>query len=178
MTGLALAYTPTQGISFEEKTPVEEFKFVGNTKLKIQTYRQENSPYYNELFYRAIYSSTVVSLRKIQSLGALNKKCSPNDLLEIFEISEDQLNDSTRFPKEFVGGGNTGREKLWGYFDPRVSEPGHNSIVLSSHDKSSNYRILVHEMAHHWYATFCLERYTKLSSEEFAITVQEEAPWE
>lgn len=178
MTGLALAYTPVEGISFEKITSPETFEFIGDTKLTISTYRPDKSTYYDELFYKAIYSSAVVSLKKVQSLGALNKKCSPDDLVEIYEISESSLNDPSRFPKEFIGGQGNGRGSLWGYFDPRVSESGYDAIVLSPHNESENYRILVHEMAHHWYATFCLDRYTNTTSEEFAVSVEKQATWE
>ena len=178
MTGLALAYEPIEGLTFERLTPVEEFDFVGDTKLTITTYRQQNSFYYDELFYKAIYSSTVVSLKKVQSLGALHKKCAEDDMVEIYEISEKDLNDPARFPKEFIGGQGNGRGSLWGYFDPRISEPGYNAIVLSPHSESENYRILVHEIAHHWYATFCLERYTNITSEDFAVSVERQATWQ
>jgi hypothetical protein len=178
VTGIALAYTPTEGIDFERITSPETFDFIGDTKLTISTYRAKESSYYDELFYKAIYSSTVVSLGKVQSLGVLNKKCSQNDLVEIYEISETSLNDPSRFPKEFIGGQGNGRGSLWGYFDPRISEPGYNSIVLSPHNESENYRILVHEIAHHWYATFCLDRYTNSTSEEFAVAVEQQATWE
>jgi len=177
MVGAALAYEPVDGISFKTIEPVEQFEFIDNTYLKIESYRQENSTYYDELFYKAIYSSTVASLREIQSLGALHDKCTKNDLLQIFEISEAELNNPNRFPSRFIGGRDTGRAPLWGYFDPRIDEPGYNSIVISPHDKSSNYRILVHEVAHHWYSTFCLENYTKLTSEEFATMIQDKAVW-
>lgn len=177
MIGSALAYEPVEGIRFSTKTPVEEFDFYHDIKLKFSISRQENSNYYDELVYRAIYSSSVVSFQKIQSLGALNNRCVNNDLLEIFEVSENQLNDPSRFPREFIGGGQTGKPALWGYFDPRVEESGYNAIVLSPHSEESNYRILVHEVAHHWYSVFCLDSYTKISSEEFANLVQEKATW-
>jgi len=177
MIGSALAYEPVDGISFENVTPIEQFEFIDNTYLKIESYRQQNSPYYDELFYKAIYSSTAVSLREINSLGALNNNCKKNDLLQIYEISEADLNSPERFPSRFIGGRDTGKPPLWGYFDPRVDEPGYNAIVVSPHDQGSNYRILVHEVAHHWYSTFCLEDYTNLTSEEFANMVQGKATW-
>ena len=177
MIGSALAYEPVEGINFSTKTSVEEFHFFHNIKLKFSISRQENSSYYDELIYRAIYTSSVVSFQKIQSLGAIDKRCVDNDLLQIFEISEAELNDPSRFPREFTGGGTTGKAPLWGYFDPRVNEPGYNSIVVSPHSEESNYRIMVHEVAHHWYSTFCLDSYTKITSEEFANLVQEKATW-
>jgi hypothetical protein len=177
MIGSALAYEPVEGIDFSTTTSVEEFEFFHDINLKFSISRQKGSSYSDELVYRAIYSSSLVSFQKIQSLGAINKKCVNNDLLEIFEISESQLNDSTRFPKEFIGGGATGKPSLWGYFDPRIEEPGYNAIVISPHSEESNYRILVHEIAHHWYSTFCLDSYAKTSSEEFANLVQEKATW-
>ena len=177
MTGLALAYEPVRGISFDSKTEPEKWEFYHNIDLEYVIYRQENSSYYDKLIYEAIYASTLASFKSIRSLGAIDKRCGNNDLIEIYEISEDQLNSPARFPLNFIGGGNTGRDPLWGYFDPRINEPGYDAIVLSPHNEASNYRIMVHEMAHHWYSEFCLDRFTKMTSEEFAVSIQEKVKW-
>lgn len=173
MTGLALAYEPVKGISFAAKPERDEWEFFHNINLKYVIYRQENSAYSEMLMYDAIYSSSVASFKSIRSLGAIEKKCGNDDLIEIFEIPEDQLNNPARFPERFVGGGDTGKDPLWGYFDPRINEPGYNAIVLTPHMDASNYRILVHEIAHHWYSEFCLDRFTNMTSEDFAISIQE-----
>jgi len=173
MAGFALAYEPVEGISFPNESEVEEYNFYHNIDLKYKIYRQANSGYYDSLIYDAIYSSTLASFKEIRSLGAIDKKCGKDDFIEIYEISENQLNDSSRFPSQYVGGGNTGRDSLWGYFDPRPAEPGYNAIIITPHADKSNYRVMVHEIAHHWYSEFCLERFTNLDSEEFAVKIQE-----
>jgi len=177
MTGFVAAYEPVRGIDFPQKTTVEEYNFYHDISLRFTVNRQNNTGYNNELLYRAIVVSSAASFKEIQSLGAIEKRCTPNDILEIFEIREDQLNSPNRFPEQFIGTDENGRDPLWGYFDPRMSEPGYNAIVVSPHSPDSNYRVLVHEVAHHWYATFCLERYTSLTSEEFAVEIQKKATW-
>lgn len=177
MAGFALAYEPVEGISFPNESEVEEYNFYHNIDLKYKIYRQANSGYYDSLIYDAIYSSTLASFKEIRSLGAIDKKCGKDDFIEIYEISENQLNDPSRFPSKYIGGGKTGRDPLWGYFDPRANEPGYNAIVITSHNDKSNYRVIVHEIAHHWYSEFCLDRFTKVNTEEFAIAIQEKVRW-
>lgn len=177
MTGFALAYEPVKGINFPNKTEVEEFEFINNIKLKYVIYRQNDTAYFDRLIYDAIYSSTLASFKQIRSLGAIDKKCGKDDLIEIFEVSEDQLNDPARFPEKFTGGGNTGKDPLWGFFDPRINEYGYNAIVVSPHSEKISHRVMAHEVAHHWYSEFCLDRFTKMTSEQFAESIQEKLTW-
>jgi hypothetical protein len=178
MVGMALAYKPVEGIKFPIKSEIEEYTFIDDIKLKFSINRQNLDSYPDEMIYKAIYSSTLVSIREIQSMGAAHKRCSSGELVEIFEISEKELNNPARFPEEFIGNSGRGYNSLWGYYDPRPNEPGLDAIVISPHSGNANYRIIAHEMAHYWYQTFCLERFTKLNSEEFAVSIQNKLIWE
>jgi hypothetical protein len=179
MAGIALAYEPVDGISFPIKSEIEEYIFIDNIKFKFSINRQSMDSYPDELIYKAIYSSTLFSIREIQAMGAQHKRCSSGELVEIFEISEKELNNPSRFPEEFINNPSRGYTSLWGYYDPRPNENALDAIVISSgHMKSSSYRIVAHEIAHYWYQTFCLERFTKLNSEEFATSIQNKLIWE
>lgn len=178
LASLASAYTPVRGIDFPNKTEVDEYHFFHGINFKFQISRQENTEYYDSLIYRAIYFSSLASWKKIESLGAIDKECIKGDLVEIFEISEAELNNPARFPAKYIGDKDNGKPNLWGYYDPRNNESGLDAIVISAHDSDSeNYRIIVHEIAHYWYSAFCLDSYTGTTSEEFAVKIQEEVIW-
>lgn len=174
----SFAYTPVNGISFPNQTQIEEYDFYHGIKLKIKLYRQKNTEYYDNLIYRGIYSSSLSAWKRIEKLGMIDRECNPSDLLEIFEISETQLNNPKRFPLEYIGNPAAGVPNLWGYFDPRASEPGFDAIVVSNHGSNSiNFRLIVHEIAHYWYSSFCLAYHTEMTSEQFAISIEKEVTW-
>ena len=174
----ALAYEPVNGISFANITNIEEYNFYHNINLKLKLYRQKNTEYFDALIYRGIFSSSLASWKRIEKIGVIDKECSPSDLLEIYEISEAQLNNPHRFPYDYIGHPEKGIPNLWGFFDPRVSEPGYDSIVVSYHgDNKVNYRLIVHEVAHYWYSSFCLEHYTSQTSEDFALAIEKQVVW-
>jgi len=179
LASLAIAYTPVRGIDFPNKTEVKEYHFYHGINFKFQINRQENTEYYDSLIYRAIYFSSLASWKKIEPIGIIDHQCNPNSLVEIFEISETDLNNPTRFPAEFIGSKQKERGNLWGYYDPRSSEIGLDAIVVSPHqDDAENYRIIVHEIAHYWYDAFCLGSKLNINSEEFAVEIQQEVTWQ
>ena len=177
MIGLVFGYEPVKGIDFPLKNEVEEFNFNYGVNLKFTVNRQSEENYPDQLLYKAIYSSTVVSLRMVESLGAIYQRCNANETIEIYEVSEEDLNNPARFPEIFENNLKPKDAPVWGYYDPRSKESNLDAIVISPQFDSANYRIVVHEMAHYWYSSFCLDRYTSLSTEEFAVAVQEIARW-
>jgi hypothetical protein len=177
ISSLALAYEPVNGISFPNVTKVEEYDFYHNIRFRFQLYRQKNTQYFDNLIYRGIFSSSLAAWKRIEKIGAINKQCG-SDILEIFEISEAQLNNPKRFPEGFIGHPEQGVPNLWGFFDPRTSEPGYDSIVVSYQGADKiNFKLIVHEIAHYWYSSFCLENYTIATSEQFATVVEKEVVW-
>jgi hypothetical protein len=178
ISSLALAYEPVNGISFANITNIEEYNFYHNIGFKIKIYRQKNTEYFDSLIYKGIFSSSFSALKRIEKMGRIDDECSPSDLLEIYEISEAQLNNPKRFPDEYIGHPERGLPNLWGYFDPRSSEPGYDSIVVSYHGENNvNFRLIVHEVAHYWYSSFCLAYHISQTSEEFAVAIEKEVVW-
>jgi hypothetical protein len=178
LASLASAYTPVRGLNFPNKTEVDEYHFFHGINFKFQINRQENTEYHDSLIYRAIYFSSLASWKKIEPMGAINQECNRGSLVEIFEVSENELNNPSRFPAEFIENKKLGKPSLWGYYDPRPNESGLDAIVVSPHgNDSENYRIIVHEIAHYWYDSFCLNSHTKMTSEEFAVMIQREVTW-
>jgi len=178
LCGLALAYDPVAGINFPSKSIIEETNFYHGITFKFQLNRQSNTGYYDQLIYRAIYESSVASFNEIEKFGLIERQCNPNEFLEIFEVSESQLNDPKRFPADFVGDLSAGRGSLLGFYDPRNSENYRDAIVITPHDNAESYRIIVHEIAHYWHARFCLQDHITTSSEDFALKIQSKVTWQ
>ena len=111
-------------------------------------------------------------------MGLIDRECDGGNLVEIFEVSENELNNPSRFPAKYIGNKEIAKPNLWGYYDPRSSESGLDAIVVSPHgNNSENYRIIVHEIAHYWYESFCLSSHTRMTSEEFAVMIQQQVTW-
>ena len=178
LLNLANAYEPVSGIEFPNRTEVKQYNFYHNIDLRVQINRMMNTQFYDLLIYRAILDSSLASWKKIEPLGIIDNKCRPLDLIEIYEISEAQLNNPQRFPANFIGNPATGKPNLWGFYDPRNSEFGLDTIVVSPHgDDSINFGLIVHEIAHFWYADFCLDEHMKMTSEQFAVMIEREIKW-
>ena len=127
----------------------------------------QKTSYSAGLITKSILDSSLESIRTIESSFGKIELCRPSEYLEIYEVSESDLNNSSRFPLTYVASG-----KVWGYFDSRRDERLINSIVVTPHTEYENYQILTHEIAHHWYSAYCLDQYTSKTSEEFAIQIQ------
>ncbi len=169
----AFGYSMMDGLSFPGETLSINYNFSDDANLHLKAYRQLHSAYSNEMIYHSIYESSLASLKKIESFG-ISQQCDPDNFLEIYEITEAQINMSNHHPKsldtnltEYVG-------SIWGYFDPRLYEKKIDSIVVSQHDDKINSTILSHEIAHYWYSSYCVSEHNPgLSSEEFAVEIQE-----
>lgn len=163
----ALAYSPMDGLSFSEKTTTGIVQATLFDKIEYKFYHKKKTVYSEELIKKAITTSSIASIERIIDLVPGAKICRPNEFLEIYEISEIQMNQEKRFPKEFYF-----QEEVWGYFDPRRDEYEINSIVVTQHSNFYNFQILNHEVAHHWYSSYCLENYISKTSEQFATEIQ------
>jgi hypothetical protein len=177
LSSLSLAYDPVAGIDFPNKSVVKEYGFYHDINFRFRVNRQADSGFFDQLIYRAIYDASLSSFQNINELGLLDRQCAPNEFLEIYEISESQLNDPKRFPADFVGNIALGRGSLLGFYDPRNSESYIDAIVITAHDNTESYRIVVHELAHYWYARFCLQDRAPFTSEQFALKIQSRAIW-
>lgn len=178
LCSLALAYDPVAGIDFPNKSVIKEYGFYHGIDFRFQLNRQSNTGYFDQLIYRAIYDSSLASFQTIETYGYLDRQCAPNEFLEIFEISEIELNNPNRFPAKFVENYSEGRGSLLGFYDPRNSESYIDSIVITPQHNAESYRIIVHEIAHYWYARFCLQDRVSITSEEFAVKIQTRAVWQ
>lgn len=177
LTVLSSTYTPVEGLDLPIKSEVIDTKFTNGVELRYRTSQISGPQYSKEMVSKAIYIATVDSMFEIQKLMPLEKRCEPDNFLEIYEIKESDLNDSTRFPERFVGNPSENRGPLWGYYDPRPYENKVDSIVVSNHGDRENYRIMVHEIAHYWYNTYCLDSFSTMTSEEFALRIQGQSSW-
>lgn len=91
------------------------------------------------------------------------KECRSEESLEIFQITKEDLNDPLRFPDfDF-----STSKPLWGMFDPRVSEVGMNSIMITNQGVWNEY-ILAHELSHYWFSRFCMSSKYSINTEVFA----------
>ena len=163
----ALAYEPVSGIQFQDFVQRNSIKINNANTIEYSFYRLKNTGYPIQLSNRGIQLSSIQSLREIGKIKPGLAQCRKNEKLEIFEILPDQLNEEDRVPEGYFSSGN-----MLGYFDPRASESEVDSIVLTKNSQFINFQIITHEVAHHWYSSYCLEQYTKMTSEEFAQKVQ------
>jgi len=173
-------YAPVDGLDFSNRTGAIDAKFTNGIELRYEVFLPESAHYTAELIQKAIYESTVNSMFEIQKVVPLERQCSESsdNFLEIYEISGENLNDSSRFPEKYVGNQSENRGPLLGYYDPRPYESKVDAIVLSDHGNKENYKIVVHEIAHYWYNTYCLARHTEMTSEEFALKIAGESQWQ
>lgn len=166
-------YAPVDGMNFPNKSGVIDARFTNDIELRYEVFRPEAAHYTEELIQKAIYEATVSSMFEIQKIIPLERRCegSSDNFLEIYEIDSADLNDSSRFPEKYVGNQSENRGPLLGFYDPRPYEAKVDAIVVSDHGEKANYTIMVHEVAHYWYNTYCLSRYTEITSEEFALKI-------
>lgn len=118
----------------------------------------------------AVAASSATSVWQIHAIAPSARPCT-HPSLDIYEIAVVSLNDAARFPERFIGNPLLGRSPLWGYFDPSAGGLSVDVIVVSDHGPPVNRRIMEHEVAHHWFAAYCMERYTNMTSEELAVRV-------
>ena len=170
----AVPYAPVAGLWFPDVSELKTYGYFHDLDFTFQLHRPLQSGYPDGFIHRAMYASSLASFRAAEALGALEHACRRGTRLDIYEVSLDVLNDASRFPADFVGNPAAGRGDLLGFFDPRNDVQGMNAIVVTPVYEAENYRIIVHEIAHYWYLTFCLDRYTKQTSEEFAVQIQTE----
>ena len=168
------AYEPVKGITFGNVSEIKNHEFYHDIRLRFQIHRQAETAYPDQLIYSALYFGSLISWKKIEPMGAIDRLCKRNNTLDIYEVSLEQLNDRRRFPMDRVPGAGALLGVVWGYFEPQGFSSENDVIVVTSRDALSNSRVLYHEIAHYWYSAFCLERYTTLTSEEFAMAVQNE----
>jgi hypothetical protein len=166
LSSIAWPYSPIKDIYFskniENKTILAE-----GSSLSYSFFRKEKTTYSLEMSRKAILASSVASLKEIRVIKKDIMPCRPDDHLEIYELSTSQLNNKDRFPETYIY-----KKDIWGYFDPRPDEVKINSIIVTQQSEFNNFQILTHEVAHHWYSSYCLEEYTKMTSEEFAVKIQ------
>lgn len=172
----AIAYAPVDNLPFKQVTEVN-IEYYHNIVFEAVVYRPQHSGYSDALINNAIYASSSNSLAKIESMGLIYNECEKGTKLEIFEISDVELNNINRFPAKYVGNPITGIGMMWGYFDPRPTESSINSIVVTPHRVEENFKILAHEIAHYWYYNFCVYDYTKQTSEEFAKEIEQKVSY-
>lgn len=173
----ALAYAPVDGLDLPNKSEVIDARFTNGVELRYQVSKPRTAHYSDQMIQKAVYIATVDSMFEIQKVMPLEKRCEGDNLLEIYEIELSDLNDPSRFPEKYTGNPLEGRGPLWGYYDPRQYERKVDSIVVSDHGDQENYRIMVHEVAHYWYNTYCLGQHSNLTSEEFATKIAGESTW-
>lgn len=166
------SYPPVAGLDFSVRTPYQFVLLSDGESLTYNVYQPEGAAYAIGMIEAAVAISSGASIRQIQAIAPNARPCS-HPSLDIYEISEVSLNDPARFPERFIGNPLLGRGPLWGYFDPSAGGSPGDVIVVSDHGPFENRRILEHEVAHRWYAAYCLDRYTSMSSEAFALRVAE-----
>jgi len=163
----SFAYSPVDGISFLEDSKIKTIQISDVDKIEYTFYHKIKTVYPESLVSKAIRASSFASIKKIREIIPGATICRSNEYLEIYEISISELNKEKRFPKEF-----NFKNEVWGYFDPRTEENKINSIVVTQHSYFYNFQVLSHEIAHHWYSTYCLDSYVHQTSEQFATEIQ------
>ena len=171
-------YSPISGIEFKDSYEEDKMSFYNNIEIKYQINLLDESGYTKQLIDKAIYTSSALSLNEIKRLDGVMPKYDKNDYIEIYEVTEAELNNQGRFPVDYIKSLLPNDRALWGYYDPRISESEIDSIIISSHGTESNFKIVVHEIAHYWYEAYRIDRLGKISSEDFALKVQEQSNWQ
>ncbi len=175
LASFAFGYPPVDGIPFATR---EEQVFGSSpNQTRFELSRQQNSEYSDALIAQAIEASSRLSMIAIFKADPNRRQCSVGDTVELYEVSVGTLNDPSRFPAKFMADYAEGRGPLWGFYDPRAAESRIDSIVVSSHGLSEDYHILVHEMAHYWYAVYCMNYVGQQTSEQFAEMIADQTSW-
>lgn len=162
-------YVPVAGLDMGTHTLYQFAVLSDGESLTYNVYQPQGAAYSTTMIADAVRASSEESLREIRAIAPGATPCVRR-MLDIYEIAESALNDVARFPARFVGNPSEGRGPLWGYYDPNAAT-GLEVIVVSAHGAVEDRRILVHEIAHRWYAAYCMDRYTTMTSEEFAVGV-------
>lgn len=169
IASIAQAYHPVDGIFLTPTTPIKVLQITESDNISYSVARMPKTAYSDSLIQKSILDSSLASIEIIQSITGGIRACRPAEVLEIFELPVSELNNHSRFPAEYT---NSRPGEAWGYFDPRRDEKNINSIIVTPHTEYEDYQILTHEVAHHWYSAYCLDQYTKQTSEEFALQIQ------
>jgi len=160
-------YGPIGGLDLSARALDQVVRLPDGRSLTYSVYQPRRAAYPTDMIAAAISAASELSVWQVFAITPGARPCSARPL-DIFEVTTSALNDPTRFPERFVENRAAGRGPLWGYFDPGAVR---DAIVVSDHGSWENRRILEHEIAHRWYAAFCMDRYTSMTSEAFAVVV-------
>ena len=160
-------YEPLNDISFNYKNEANVLVCHQDQiwKMNYAVYNQTDE-------FASLISTNIIPLsHQVFQFADLHKiplnECIAKDHLEIFQISQQTLNDHTRFdgwqPQ------NDDASIIWGLYDPRLGQKIFASIMISDHGPKENPLIFAHELSHYWYDRFCWNQYWNNSDEQFAL---------
>ena len=163
-------YARVAGLDLSVRTLYQFALLSDGESLTYNVYQPEGAAYPLDMVEAAVAASSATSVSQIHAIAPSARPCSHRSL-DLYEIAVVSLNDPARFPERFLGNPLEGRGPLWGYFDPSAGGSPVDVIVVSDHGAFEDRRILEHEVAHRWYAAYCMDSYTRMTSEEFAVRV-------
>ena len=145
-----------------------------NEQLNLQIFYERsswNKSSYSENFVKNVSKNTMnhlFSFLKKKNLKKANCGSKPQ-LLKIFVVSLNTLNDRVRFPISSLEnlGVNSG-SSIIGYYDPTHYDYMSDSIILTDISKERNNKLLAHEISHYFYNRFCIKTQTFQNTEPFA----------
>jgi hypothetical protein len=171
LCGISGAYT-TDYIS------LNDIGFSHKNELNIMIHHNQKSLEIDYVFYAQNYEfktfvdSNIIPLSESVFGFAESKnmdfdECVDKEHLEIYQISQQILNDQSRFNGWQVK--SDGSEFIWGLYDPRVGAKIIASIMITDHGEKENRLIFAHELSHYWYDRFCWNHGWEGSDEQFAM---------
>lgn len=168
LTSVALAGDPYEDLKMEADFQYPEQALVVRGKtIKYKPYIRSSEEVPEDYLRETIRISSELSLDYIGYL--YKERCDRRDYLELYEVSFVELN----VPGYIVDKSIKGFGSIWGYFDPRDSKVGFDSIVIANHTYKTNHVIFAHEIAHYWYERLCISLNSNAtSSEDFARSIE------
>jgi len=140
---------------------------VRNKTITYKPYIRNNKNVPEDYLRNSIQISSEMSLDYINK--NFKENCDKKDYLEIYEVSFEELN----IPGYIVDLDQKGFGSIWGYFDPRWSRNGFDSISVTNHTFETTHIIFAHEIAHYWYDRLCVGfNWNSTSSEDFAKKIE------
>jgi hypothetical protein len=169
-----IQYQPLQDIkvaTYQQKTVPILYKG-SEYSVNLELFSQDNGYRFSYIESTFVDASQSVFKFAEQEGVYRSTECSPIHNLEIYDVDWSVLNDSSRFGVVQ----NPSAYGMQGLYDPRLSEPGVSSVMITDHSKSGTSRttlardiLIAHEISHYWYDRFCFNNGWHGDAESFAI---------
>ena len=173
LSNLAFAWDRVEGLKFEEPYLLKQEYFYG-INVDVNIHFHKKSYFTNDDVSRTLFDSAFYSFHQIEYYGRIDKQMLKGVKIELYELTESEINDPKRFPPDDVLNPLKNSPELVGFFEPSKTDP-YTTYIAVTHvsDWDYDYRTLVHEFAHYWYYTFGMIMFYNGTSESFAQKIND-----